>query len=59
MNLSAITSFANNFKHFGMKRRIEAAKFEPRPTFEKTIKEIKDNHIKSISSADMNLSDTT
>ena len=45
---------------------IDLAKFEPGPTFKKTINEIKDdineikhNHLKSIASADMNISDIT
>ena len=39
-----------------MNRSIEVAKFEPGPMFERNINEIKDNHLKSIASADMNLS---
>ena len=35
---------------------IEAAKFEPEPTFEKNINEIKYNHLKSITSIVTNLS---
>ena len=35
---------------------IEAAKFEPEPTFENTSNEIKSDHLKSTTSFDMNLS---
>ena len=42
-----------------MNGRNEVAKFEPGPTFEKTINEIKDNHLKSITSTTMNLSANT
>ena len=42
-----------------MNSRIEVAKFDPGPTFEKTIIDIKYNHIKSIASTDMSLSDIT
>ena len=59
MNLSAITSFDGNFKHLSMNSIIEVAKPEPVPTFEKTINEIKDNHLKSIASIDMNVSSIT
>ena len=38
---------------------IEEEKFEPEPTFEKTINEVKDNHLKSITSIAMNLSSIT
>ena len=34
---------------------IEASKFEPEPTFENTINDIKENYMKSIASAAMNL----
>ena len=40
-----------------MNNNFEAAKFELEPKFEKTINEITDNHLKSIASAAMNLSD--
>ena len=59
MNLSAITLFNDNFKQLSMKITIEVAKFEPGPTPEKTINEIKDNNMKSITSGAMNLSDIT
>ena len=39
-----------------MNNSFEEEKIEPEPAFEKTINEIKDNHLKSIASADMNLS---
>ena len=42
-----------------MKNGFEAAKFEPGPTFEETINDIKFIHIKRITSAAMNLSAIT
>ena len=42
-----------------MNSRIEVEKFEPEPTFENTINEIKDDHLKSITSIDMNVSAIT
>ena len=42
-----------------MNRRIEVEKFEPEPTVEKTINEIKYNHLKSIFSIDTNVSAIT
>ena len=42
-----------------MNNSFEAAKFEPEPTFEKTINDIKSNHLKSITSIDMNISAIT
>ena len=59
MNLSAITLFNDNFKQLSMKITIEVAKFEPGPTPEKTINEIKSNHLKIIASAAMNVSAIT
>ena len=59
MNLSAITLSGNNFKRLSMKSRIEVAKFDPELTFEKTVNEIKDNYLKIISSAIMNISAIT
>ena len=53
------TSFDKNFDHLSMNNRFEAAKFEPDPTFEKTINEIKSNHLKSITSVDINISSIT
>ena len=55
MNLSAITSLENKFKHLSMNIIIEVAKFEPEPTFENTINDIKDNNLKSITSIDINV----
>ena len=37
MNISSITLLDNNLEQLSMKIRIEVEKFEPRPTFEKTI----------------------
>ena len=59
MNLSAITMFDKNIEQISMSRRIEVARFEPEPTFEKTIDEIKDNNLKSIAYIDMNGSSIT
>ena len=42
-----------------MNKSFEAAKFEPDPTFENTINEIKDSHLKSIASVATNLSAIT
>ena len=42
-----------------MNRRIEVAIFEPEPTFKKTIDEIKDDRLKSITCIDMNASSIT
>ena len=50
MHLSDITSFGKNYDPLSMNISFEAEKFEPEPTFEKTINEIKDNHLKSIAS---------
>ena len=52
-------SFGENFEQLSMNIRTEAEKFELRPTFENTINEIKDNHLKSIAPAAMNLSAIT
>ena len=53
------TSFDENLKQLSMNIRTEVAKFEPGPTSEKTIIDIKDNNLKIITSAAMNLSATT
>ena len=58
-NISAITSFDENFDLISMKNSFEAANFEPEQTFENTINEIKANHLKSIASAAMNQSSIT
>ena len=42
-----------------MNSRIEVEKLEPGPKYENTINEIKDNHLKGIASAAMNLSAIT
>ena len=47
------TSFDKNFDSF------EAETFEPEPTFENIINEIKDNHLKIIASDAINISDIT
>ena len=49
-------SFDDNFYQLSMNNRIKAAKFEPEPTFENTINDIKDNHLKFITSIAMNIS---
>ena len=59
MNLSAITLFGDNLEQISMNSIIEVAKLKPEPTFEKTNNEIKDNHLKNITSIDMNLSSIT
>ena len=59
MNLSAITLSEDNFKHLSMNGSIEVEKLKPEPTFENTTNEIKDNHLRIISSAAMNLSAIT
>ena len=59
MNISAITSFDKNFYSLIMNNRFEAAKFEPNPTFENTISDIKANPLKSITYIDMNISAIT
>ena len=55
-NISAITSFDENFDLISMKNSFEAANFEPEQTFENTINEIKANHLKSITSINMDVS---
>ena len=47
-------SFDKNFDQLSMNNSSEAAKFEPEPTFENIIIEIKDNHLRSIASAAKN-----
>ena len=47
MNISAITSFDNNFYPLSMNNSFEAEKFEPEVTFENTINDIKANHFKN------------
>ena len=59
MNISAITYFGNKIDPFSMKNSFEAAKLEPEPIFEKTINDIKANHLKIITSIEMNLSAIT
>ena len=59
MNLSAISLSGENFKHLSMNSSIDTEKFEPEPIFSKTTNEIKDNHLKSIVFATMNLSAIT
>ena len=57
MNLWAITYFDKNFDPIFMNNGFETAKFEPEPTFENTINEIKYNHLKMITSIDMHILD--
>ena len=59
MHLSDITLFNKNFEQISMKRRIEVSKFKPEQKLENTINEIKDDHLKSIDSAYMNISAIT
>ena len=56
MNLSDIHSFAENLKKCSMNRINEVSNFEFETTFEKSIIEIKHNHLKSIAYADIYLS---
>ena len=49
------TSFDEKNYPLSMNRIIEVAKFKNGPTFEKTIIDIKDNHMNSIASSTMNL----
>ena len=59
MNISDITLFDENIEQPSMNSRVEVANFEPEPTFEKNINEIKYNYLKSITSTDTNLSAIT
>ena len=58
-NIPDITLFDKDFGHLIMNNRTVSAKFVPEPTFENTINDIKDNYMKSISSVEINVSDTT
>ena len=58
-NPSAIASSDENFDPLCINNSFKAEKFEPEPTFENTINEIKANHSKSITSIDMNVSPIT
>ena len=53
------TSFEKKFEAFSLNNSFEAENFEPKPTFEKTINDIKNNHMKSMASSAMNLSAIT
>ena len=59
LNISAITVFYKNLEQLSINSRIQVEKFEPEPTFEKTINDIKTNNLKSITSIDMNVSSIT
>ena len=54
INISAIISFDKNIDLISMNNSFEAEKSGPEPTFENTINDIKDNHLKTIASAAMN-----
>ena len=58
-NLSAITSFDGNFDPLCINNIFEAEHFQPEQIFENTVNDIKDNHLKSITSINMNVSDIT
>ena len=58
-NPSAITSFDDNSDPLCINNIFEAAEFEPEPTFEKITNDTKSNHLKSITSIDMNVSEIT
>ena len=55
-NISVITSFDENFEQLSMNIIMKIAKFEPEPTFENTINEIRANHLKNITSIGTNVS---
>ena len=57
MNLWAINLFDENFEQLSINIKSDEEKFEPEPTFENTINEIKDNYLKSITYISMNVSD--
>ena len=59
MNLSAINLFGDNIEQLITNSIIEVSKCTPEPTFEKTTNDIKDNHLKNITSIDMNVSSIT
>ena len=52
-------SFDKNFEHLSMKSIFEAKIFKPETKFETTFYDIKDNHLKRITSFDMILSSIT
>ena len=54
INISAIISFDKNIDLISMNNSFEAEKSGPEPTFENTINDIKDYHLKTIASAAMN-----
>ena len=58
-NPSDITSSEETFDPFCINNSFESAKFEPEPTFENTINEIKANRLKNITSIEMNVSAIT
>ena len=58
--ISKITISCDNFfDPLSINSIIEAEKFEPGTKFEKYFNEIKDNHLRSIASSAMNISDIT
>ena len=59
MTSEAITLFDKSSYHLSIKNRTGAEKFKLEPTFENTINEIKANHLKIITSIDMNVSAIT
>ena len=59
LSTKTTTSFDKDFDQLSMNNSFEAAKFEPEPTFEKTISEIKDNNLEIIASATTNTSAIT
>ena len=54
-----LASFNKNFEQLSINSRNEVSNFETEPTFENTINEIKANHLKSITSINMNVSSIT
>ena len=59
MNLSAITSFDENFYPLSINNSYEAEKFETEPTFENTLNNIIADNLKNITYIDMNVSAIT
>ena len=54
-NPSDITSIEDYFDQLCINNKFESEKFEQEPTFEKNINDIKANHLKSITSIDMDV----
>ena len=59
MNLSAITSFDENFDQLSMNSINEVTKFKPGQKFENNNNDIKDNYLECIASITINISANT